>query len=523
MTTIPMTMIEVDTEQGRVRRYTHDIYPSEPLVLLALPGVTPSREFSTNGWDAVFAIRAEDVNAAIARKGTSPKTWSVDIPGTHLSVGGQASGTFGAWQLTTGGTGGMVRMLIPFDCTVTAGTDQYVIRGGKARVDVKLRFVPPPAGAPVCPSNEESAAGTHELRVQSDSHDPADPPVLIVSVTYESSTPVESGLEDLLTRLLKAYLTTHLADFSHVFATVDLATLAAKDAFQWLKPTDRSYAYAEPEGARTLEGAVFAVLTMTECRSRSGASQAISPDAIPAGARAGFSISELLLMEKMILPNIHHEFPGTTDADFRLNSNATQITNVRQFALSPVRVGAVDYTPMMETLRITVTGDVIETFAHIRTNISPGVDAWADVTHYATLELKQNPDGTQTIGYREVQPPVQRTGHDVAVWVEVVTIAVDIIVGVATFGAGMAVKQIARVVVRVIVSILIGAVVAAIPAVLGKIPEMIAGSLPFPSIDPFVANATSPVKWSDAGDFKITKLVLNRALQMGGDPQFGRA
>jgi len=528
MTAMAMTMIEVDTEAGRVRRYIHGLEPAAATFVnfvVQEPAPSAVREFTTNGWDTVFAVRASDVNGAITRRATSPKTWEATLPASFVAPELLASGTFGTWQLATGGSGGIVNMAIPFECTITGTAAPVAVRGGVATVSVRLQYLPPEQGLPVCGSTPDSREGAHRLVLDrgTDSRRSVGAlPVTVNSVTY-AAPQQQDGLDGVLKEMLARSLNGHLDEFQHVFATVDIAGSAATDAFRWLKPTDRSYAYAEPTIGATLDNAVFAVLTMTECRSRGSALQQISPDAIPPGSRAGFTIAELLLMEKMILPNLAHEYPGTDASYFRLNSNSTQITNTKPFALPPARVGAVDYTPVMQTLRVTVSGDVIETYSYLRTNISPGIDAWAEITHYATLELKQNADGTQSIGYREAQPPVERTGHDVAVWVEVVSVAVDAIVGIATFGAAMAVKKIANVIVRVIVSILIGAVVAAIPAILSKIPQFIAGSLPLPPIDAFVANATSAVKWTDARDFKITNLSLNGALQLGGDPQFAAA
>ena len=78
-----------------------------------------------------------------------------------------------------------------------------------------------------------------------------------------------------------------------------------------------------------------------------------------------------------------------------------------------------------------------------------------------------------------------------------------------------------RIIIRVVVAIIAGGIVAAIAGVLEKIPEWIAGDVPdgLPPITSFITNATASTKWNDSGDFKLTSISLNGALQLGGDPQ----
>jgi hypothetical protein len=59
-----------------------------------------------------------------------------------------------------------------------------------------------------------------------------------------------------------------------------------------------------------------------------------------------------------------------------------------------------------------------------------------------------------------------------------------------------------------------------VAAVLEKIPEWIADSVPdaLPDIDALVSNATASTTWTDATDFKISNVLLNGGLQLGGDP-----
>ena len=75
---------------------------------------------------------------------------------------------------------------------------------------------------------------------------------------------------------------------------------------------------------------------------------------------------------------------------------------------------------------------------------------------------------------------------------------------------------------RVIVALVVGGVIGAIATILEKIPEWIAGSVPdaLPSVDALVLNATSSTVWADGKDFGLTNVLLNNALQFGGNPGF---
>jgi hypothetical protein len=466
--------------------------------------------YSTNGWDTVFVIRVPDVNTAIAAKAVSPKTWSAKVPASLFGPEIDANGTFGTWSVTLGGSGSILYMAIPFTADLT--TQNVQVTGGAVHIAVKLDFIPQPATSNGTPN---------ALVLRSRGDGDTDPAVTVTSVSYTSpvyTDPDEKkALDNALKEVLGQWFNANLAAFSYVFATVNLGILEASGAFQWLFPTYTTYAYVD---SGTMEDALLGVLCMTEQRDPSGAVQEISPGSLPDGARASFNISQERFLQKMVLPSLPVEFSKAGKGTFAVTNNDTQVSASRSFSLDSVSVAGVDYTPEVDTFQITLVGSTLQTYAYIHTPISPGIDAYSQVTYYTTLVLGTKADGTQSLTFKETRSADRKSWYTVADWVQGVEIAADVILAIASAVIGGVAAKIEKVIIRVIVALIIGGVVSAVAAVLEKIPEWIADSVPdaLPDIDALVSNATASTTWTDATDFKISNVLLNGGLQLGGDP-----
>ena len=108
----------------------------------------------TYGWDTAFAIRVDDVNAAIVRAHTSPPSFDCSTHDEQGNVDVHVSGTFGDWQMTLGGSGKLVHFSTPVTSLVVQGTTpdgthlEYTYGGGSVEIEVELEYVPhtdPPA------------------------------------------------------------------------------------------------------------------------------------------------------------------------------------------------------------------------------------------------------------------------------------------------------------------------------------------------------------------------------------------
>jgi hypothetical protein len=212
---------------------------------------------STFGWDTAFGIHIADANAAIVKAGSSPKAFAVSDPQDSLSV----SGTFGPWQITTGGSGALVRLRVP---VVTAAiefptrTDHVV--DAVALVDVRLNLL-----------HQEDPSGrtSHHLCVRTTAPRPGVNVASVWKVDHPPGNRLSFLSKVAFQELLELWLNENLDDFDHVFATVDLNRRADQEAFQWLQPTHVSYAYSDMGD----DDGLLAVLCMTGGRSR--------PDSVP--------------------------------------------------------------------------------------------------------------------------------------------------------------------------------------------------------------------------------------------------
>ncbi|MCT9932153.1 TULIP family P47-like protein [Planotetraspora sp. A-T 1434] len=475
--------------------------------------IKSSVTFTTNGWDTVFAIRLTDVNRAIAARGKSPEKWQATIQASDFGPQIDGAGTFGAWSLATGaGSGTDVRMHLPFTASVTTNGKSHEVTGGVAYALVHLIYLP---------DSGETGPGDRELRLQTKGGNPDRPVVEVSSVTYTSPAQ-NSGLDNALMQLLQEWSNANLDQFDHVFATVNIGKTESEagGAFAWLKPTYTAYAYAD---AKSTDDALLGVLCMTEGRSIAGTLDELAAGALPYGARAGLSISPERFMTKMALPAVIGHFPKADPKTFRVANNNTQIEATAEVALDPVRVGLIDYHPQMTTFEVSLNGNELITYSYVKTNISPGIDAYAEVTHYATLALGKKADGTQTLTFVETKEPRKKGWSEVAPWVQGVEIAADVILAVASLVASNVATASKRLIIRIVVAVVAAGIIGTIAAVLEKIPEWIAGDVPdaLPSADALVGGATGSITWTNAKkEFTLTQIVLNGALQLGGDPGF---
>ena len=467
--------------------------------------------YNTNGWDTVYVIPLPDVNAAIAAKKTSPTSWTGKVPAGDFNPEIDATGTFDTWSLATGGSGSIVRMHIPFTANLSYSGTTKAITGGIAYVEVKLVYIPQAPSDGTTPNN---------LKVRNSGGSADDPVVTVSSVTYTSPTPMTDSTVNVLEQLLAGWFNANLDTFQHVFATVNLGLDEASGDFAWLNPTQTNYAYIDNAN---IADALLGVLCMTENRSSEGAVQEIAAGAIPSGSRASFNMSLERFMSKMVLPSLPGEFTHAPSGTFVLGNNDTQIAATSSFDLDAVKVGAVNYTPTVTSYTMTVNGSTLESYSYIHTPISPGIDAYCEVTYYSTMALATKADGSQSLTWVQLKSPDEKTWYTVASWVTITEAVADIVLAVIGAVVSNVVSAVERVVVRVLIALLVGGVISAVAAVLEQVPNWIAGSVPdaIPSIDALVNGATKPQAWADSKDFKIGQVVLNGGLQLGGDPFSG--
>lgn len=455
----------------------------------------------TYGWDTVFAIHIADANAAIAKAGTSPKTFEA----TDEADGVSAKGEFGTWAIATGGSGELVRLSVPLASVQLDMMGEVSTVQGTALVDVRLDFLR---------QDDESGQGDgqlHHLKV-STTPSAGNCVASIDKITYTSAKPSFLGNSALI-ELLGDWLNANLGDFNHVFSTIDLNAKADQGEFQWIQPTDVAYAYADTGAPND---GVLGVLCMTEGRSSTGLIQQISSMAIPEGARAGFLVSKERVLSNLMLPGMPHVFSGSSASDYTVSTSGDSIVNVGHDVSFETTAKGKTYPAEVQTLNATIVATEFQLEVLTETNLSPGVKAYCRSQNFMTLHLVDRADGSgsQTLGYVNARPAEAHhwTTTDPGIQVTeeilgILAILLALIAIVVTDGAAIG-----------LAAMVIGVVSGTMALTTDLITD--AGKDNAPAIDAMVLSCTAPIVWNDAGDFKITVAGLSDSLQLGGDPNF---
>ncbi len=463
----------------------------------------------TFGWDTVFAIRLPDLNNALCKPNASPGSFSQDMGnGYHIN------GTFGFWQVKRGGDGKNLQLSVPIHTgTMGYNNTSTVLDGATAIVEIALNYLPPPQK-----THPTKSGSTHQLKANAKGNGPEQPPAAVIDILPPQGKSYSIVGKALIQGALNTWFNENLSEFEHVFSVVNLNLLADKASFQWLKPSNTGYAYAD---GNTDENSFFGVLCTTEERSIDELTHEISSAAIPTGARAGFLINSKIFLRDSVLGGIPKAFDGAKSTDFQLTSEDSEITKAPHATvkLKPVNYGGEDYMPYVESFSLQINDTEIVTHMEIKVTVFPGVDSIIDMTYYHTLELVNKPDGSQTIGFKQVrQPQITHTKH-VAAGVKVTFVILEIlgaVVGALTGGAGDIVEFI---ITAVIIAIIVGVIEGIELLITDVLTNGVANSMP--AINPLIYAGTDPITWpTQQSKFKLTSVNLNGAVQFGGDPNF---
>lgn len=285
----------------------------------------------TEGWDTVSAITYTAVNEAIAKLGSYPKNFKQAADDNSVV----ASGEFTGWKITTGGSGPLIHV------ELTVANGKLVPEGeppksfqGSVEIELQSEFVPQ-AGKP-------SALDLKLTKKAPVTATGANLPGL--SKMYASAT------KD----LIATWLSSHLDEFNHVFATVNLDRQLLKDGIPWLAPSFQGYAVAEPMPPHaTPDSSVFAVMCLIDGRQPGpGMAEQISPFAIPSGHKAGFLISQGKFLEHIMLPGLGMLFKGLDGKNlsdyFEVAGNGTLIQNKSQLTMRDYTLGGKTVAPIVD-------------------------------------------------------------------------------------------------------------------------------------------------------------------------------
>lgn len=497
----------VDANKTMHVRFPHLVHrPPRKISPMALfqAGVSAgAQKADTYDWDTVFAIRFADANKALAKPGATPTTFSVTDSSSTTGTT-TANGTFGPWQLN-GGDGVLLHMAIPITSGSLVYQDKtYELAGTQLTIEIQLKGLPQD---PQDPQGKQNVVADDEK---------------VVSITEVKNMPGHPGfiIEAVAGGMLSKWFNEHLGSFTHAFSTIDLK--APMDSqFKWLKPFKFGWAVSA-QGKP--EDSVFGILTTTDQRAAPETMQ-ISPNAIPPGQKAGFLISDERFLTQLLLPGVHTMFEGAQESDFAVVNDGTMIRNTNAVYMAEVELSTGKYKPKLEPGAVEISLNNNEVVVDIKKAVidfSPGITITMTYTSYSALKLEHNSKNEQILVYEEASPAISDHNVEVAAWVTWTEVAASVAAAVLTLGAGAwfkkVIEKLAYRVVAIIVTLLIGELIANIAAIITAVAS--GNKDKIPPVNLMILNATKPITWPDATEFKLGWAGLNGSLQFGGDPGF---
>lgn len=356
------------------------------------PQTTSDTSVSTFGWDTAYVAPYPVVNNAILKQKSYPATFSyTDVTGIVIS------GNWTSWQLAAGGAGPDVQMM----CVVQSGTASGAgqsgdLSGSSVVIQVNLQTVA--AKDPVNDPTAKPNTGSSQALKVSTSGQGLDPAVSIISSSYPNVT--SQILIDLLDSIFKHYFNANIGEFNHVFAVMNLNSVADQDGFQWLKPTAFQYAVASPED-RSLRDSAFGLIAMVQGHPvQPTMQQAVDVRALQnlaSGANSAFVISETMVAQNMLLQGAVATIQGSSKSDFGFSTDGLSVVNVNDVIWGHFQTeknGVI--SPKIKKNNFTLRADdtyVYLEIANAEYETSPGVTVHMNLTQKFTYNTVQAKNG----------------------------------------------------------------------------------------------------------------------------------
>lgn len=286
------------------------------------------------GWDTVFALGLDALNASIVAQNTTPPQFQ----GTDKQGGAAVSGTWGPWSVTGGEGDGII-----LNCPVKTGTltvpgmSDVPLDGGSVTVQITLHSKPSDQELPDPTAEPGSGSTVHFLANQTD--DPFQKP----TVQGVSFTGVTGLLVYAAEGAFGAYFDANVAEFDAVFAAARLEEQAVEADKAWLKPQVSLYALASSgtgtgTGGSTTTGGgsgtnqAFGILSLTSKPSGKLPQQnfdlrMFDVFADNPGTNSVFAVSAPLAMQNIVQASAQHCVMGSTMDDFHIVNNGITVAN----------------------------------------------------------------------------------------------------------------------------------------------------------------------------------------------------
>lgn len=409
---------------------------------------------TTNGWGAVNAAPYDVVNSSIQKQKCLPDGFTFTCSGSlfAMNINCTVSGTedntetpckWKEWKLIPGGSGQIVYMTCVVEnayahiqMSNNAQSKVYNISGSNIELSLNLKAV---ADASY---NIKGCSGT-AFKIIADE----DQAVQVLDSTIFSNLDKDSDkiLIDLLKDGFTTYLNNHLSDFSAAFSVVMIGGEIAKaqEDFQWMLPTDVSYAVEQTNDGQNY----FGVLTMIDNDKITSQSQQLDTRAfikIPEGANSVLILSAEKFCKHILLPSAVNVITGSTKADFEISQDSLSITNNKdlqwdKFQLSDGSVVQPTLPKGSFDIHVESTYIVIE-IVGMRYSPSNGITVVTNLTQKVQIDMVKKSDGTLALSvdpksaynYSTINSSVE-----VAEWLKITEIILEATTAIASIACGV--------------------------------------------------------------------------------------
>lgn len=448
----------------------------------------------TFGWDLVYAVRLDEVNARIAEQERTPRRFTRTVDEVTVS------GTLGDWHIVPGGSGHVLLIELALtDGLVEGGTVPPTRIAGRVTLAIELMALHEVDGKraalrvrqPDTGEDEDEAPGNSSLFA-----------IRQIALTGTRSTAVR-----LLVRLaLQEWLQDNQGVIEHIFAVIDVEQATRGHPFAWLRPTELSYAFGD---GVTPERCVLAVLAMVGGRSSSDLDQQVSITAIPPGCTAAILISPHLLLDGIFRDALPQAFAGLAAEDFVLDSQSPRLALAARRPLTPLKQGSDDHPHALRELSVTFRGsEIVSEIVH-EVEVDWSLKIITSTRSVHAVKAVTDAQGRSTFTFVRIgEPQMHHTSEidpDAARRDEIVSKAILVIGTVASLVTAGATSLL----ILVGTTLLCGLMDHRISLL-----QATAGHAP--GLDLLAFNAASPCVWSGDRLFRVAGVDLAESLRLHG-------
>ena len=259
-------------------------------------------------------------------------------------------GQFGPWAIETGGAGQYVNLALPLNIGSLGGPQPIDFTNVTVHVEAVLRFTPADGGA--------QALALHLGQyVDESGSDTSVGPVYFKSVD-DPGKQLNAFQRTLLGKTVAQLIVHFAADYEHVFATSGLLGTGTPD---WLVPSALEYVYTD--GGQG--GGAVAIVAATY---RRGADQlaelqaAVDENLVTGAGNAAIAVSGGLFIRYVLGPLLPAAFDVAGSApSFGYDGVARQMVSMGSVPGGKVHYGLSDYEPQMDSIRVGLAGEILQT------------------------------------------------------------------------------------------------------------------------------------------------------------------